>query len=117
MTVDWGKIVTNAISTLVAALVVGAAAIVWNGVSTVGSRIQAAEDRVAASVDVLSEGIFDLQDEFDMLREEVISYRNEHAHPGDNVSMELEEMPNRGNRDMRQEALYDDIKTKAKTFK
>jgi hypothetical protein len=114
--IDWGKIVTNAISTLVAALVVGAAAIIWNGVSTVGSRIQAAEDRVAASVDILSESIFDLQDEIDMLREEIMIYRTEYAHPDDNVSMEIE-VPNRGNRDTRQEALYDDIKTKARTYK
>ena len=42
MEVDYGKIVTNALSTLVAAVFVGAAAIVWNAATSVDERISLA---------------------------------------------------------------------------
>ena len=117
MTIEWGKIVTNAISTLVAALVISAAAIVWNGVSTIGSRIEEAkleinvtQSEIKASVEILSEDIFDLQDEIDGLRTEL----SEH---NDNIAEPMGEQIHRGSRDMRQETMSDKIKTKASTYK
>ena len=110
MKVDWGKIVTNAISTLVAGIVIGAGAIIWNGVSTVGSRIEEAKVEIKASVEILSDDIFDLQDEIDGLRIEL-------AEHNDNIPQPMEEQMQRGSRDMRQEAISDKIKTKANTYK
>jgi septal ring factor EnvC (AmiA/AmiB activator) len=42
MSIDFGKIVTNALSTLVAAVFVGAAAIVWHAATSVDERINEA---------------------------------------------------------------------------
>ena len=42
MEIDYGKIVTNALSALVAAVFVGAAAIVWHAATTVDDRINEA---------------------------------------------------------------------------
>ena len=42
MEIDYGKIVTNALSTLVAAVFVGAAVIVWNAATSVDERISLA---------------------------------------------------------------------------
>ena len=42
MSIDFGKIVTNALSTLVAAVFVGAAAIVWQAATSVDDRINEA---------------------------------------------------------------------------
>lgn len=46
MNIDYGKIVTNALSTLVAAVFVGAAAIVWNAANSVDDRIQNANEGI-----------------------------------------------------------------------
>lgn len=42
MKIDYGKIVTNALSTLVAAVFVGAAVIVWNAANSIDERVQLA---------------------------------------------------------------------------
>jgi hypothetical protein len=39
---DWDKIVSSAVSTLIGALVVGASIIVWNGATSVDDKIEAA---------------------------------------------------------------------------
>ena len=44
MNIDYGKIVTNALSTLVAAVFVGAAVIVWNAATSIDDRIQVANE-------------------------------------------------------------------------
>ncbi len=44
MSIDFGKIVTNAVSALVTAVFVGAAVIVWDAATTIDSRIDAAND-------------------------------------------------------------------------
>lgn len=44
MDIDFGKIVTNALSALVAATFVGAAAIVWNAATSIDQRIDIAKD-------------------------------------------------------------------------
>ncbi len=38
--VEWNKIVTNVLSTIVLAIVVGAGAIVWNGATSVDEKVQ-----------------------------------------------------------------------------
>ena len=42
MTIDYGKIVTNALSALVATVFVGAAIIVWNAATSIDTRIEEA---------------------------------------------------------------------------
>jgi hypothetical protein len=46
MQIDLGKILTNALSALVAAVFVGAAAIVWNAATSIDDRIKIANDDI-----------------------------------------------------------------------
>lgn len=46
MKINYGTIVTNALSTLVATVFIGAAAIVWKGVTSVDTRIGEAKDEI-----------------------------------------------------------------------
>ena len=59
--IDWSKILTNALSVLVATIVVGAALYVWRGVESVDFRIgenfgkvQKTQKHIEAAVDVLA---------------------------------------------------------------
>lgn len=45
-TINWNSIVTNAVSTLVAAVFVGAAVVVWNAATTIDERIDAATGKI-----------------------------------------------------------------------
>jgi len=55
MSLDWNKIVCNAITVLVASVFVGAAAQLWSGVQSIDSRIEANLVEIKATQDVLSE--------------------------------------------------------------
>ena len=57
MSLDWNKIVCNAVTVLVAAVFVGAAAQLWSGVQTIDSRIESNLVEIKATQDVLSEQI------------------------------------------------------------
>ena len=46
MQIDYGKIVTNALSTLVAAVFVGAAVIVWTAANSIDDKIKVANDDI-----------------------------------------------------------------------
>ena len=46
MQIDYGKIVTNALSALVAAVFVGAAAIVWIAANSIDDKVKAAKDEM-----------------------------------------------------------------------
>ena len=54
---DWNKVVCNAITVLVAAVFVGAAAQLWSGVQTIDSRIEANLVEIKATQEVLSEQV------------------------------------------------------------
>lgn len=65
---NWGQIVTNAVSTLVAAVFIGAAVIVWNAATTMDTKIQSASGRLKSSQielkgtqDILLREVSDLQ--------------------------------------------------------
>ena len=47
--IDWNSIVTNAVSTLVAAVFVGAAVIVWNSATTINEQIEDATKNVRSN--------------------------------------------------------------------
>lgn len=55
MTLEWNKVVSNAVTVLVTAVFLGAAAQLWNGVQSIDSRIEANLVEIKATQDVLSE--------------------------------------------------------------
>ena len=61
MTIDYGKIVTNALSALVATVFVGAAAIVWTAATSVDTKIDDAQQEITASVTTLVEEVAGLK--------------------------------------------------------
>ena len=54
MKLDWDRIVSNAVTVLVATVFVGAAAQLWNGVQTIDSRIDANLVDIKATQEVLA---------------------------------------------------------------
>jgi len=53
--VEWNNIITNAISTLVIAIVVGACAIVWQGATSVDEKVQTTKNDLQKLIEVLSD--------------------------------------------------------------
>ena len=53
--VEWNKIVTNAISTLVVAVFVGAGAIVWEGATSVDAKVQSNKENMTFLIEALSD--------------------------------------------------------------
>ena len=70
MTIDYGKIVTNALSALVATIFVGAAAIVWTAATTIDGKIDAAQADITASVETLVEEVAELKANIKSLEEQ-----------------------------------------------
>tara|TARA_Y100000034_G_scaffold81436_1_gene97604 strand:+ start:1070 stop:1402 length:333 start_codon:yes stop_codon:yes gene_type:complete len=54
MKLDWNKIVSNAVTVLVASVFMGAALQLWNGVQTIDSRIDANLTDIKATQNVLA---------------------------------------------------------------
>ena len=69
--VQWGQIVTNAVSTLVAAVFLGAAWIVWNAATTMDQKIESANKELITSQDDLQATQRTLTGEFADLRSEI----------------------------------------------
>lgn len=55
ISIDWSKVVTSAVCALVVSAVLGAAAIIWTGATTVGDKITASETRLLAAIEVMSQ--------------------------------------------------------------
>jgi hypothetical protein len=55
MNIEWNKIVGNAISALVVAVFVGAAAIVWRGATTVDDKVQNTREDMTHLITALSD--------------------------------------------------------------
>ena len=55
MTLDWNKVVSNAVTVLVTAVFLGAAAQLWTGVQTIDTRIDSNLVTIKATQEVLSE--------------------------------------------------------------
>jgi hypothetical protein len=53
--VEWSKIITNAISTLVVAVFVGAGAIVWEGATSVDAKVQTNKENMTFLIEALSD--------------------------------------------------------------
>ena len=85
--IDWQSIVNNAVSVLVAAVFVGAAAIVWTKVTTIDdtvdnhtAKLRANQDsligtqsELKASQTALTENILELHGKIEMLNKQIIS--------------------------------------------
>lgn len=123
--IDWGKIVTNALSVLVASMFVGAAAIVWNGATTVGDKVSAAENRITAAISILSEEIAinseELEDIKDLLKETGIYriFNEPNVNPEEMREEESNEdaPPSNNRRDIKQQSMLDKIDIKQKSLK
>lgn len=61
MNIDFGKIVTNALSALVATVFVGAAVIVWNAATTIDERIENANAGMKATQESLIPQVVDIK--------------------------------------------------------
>ena len=55
MTIEWNKIVTNAISALVVTTFLGAATIVWKGATSVDTKVQSTREDMTHLIDALSD--------------------------------------------------------------
>jgi len=62
MSLDWDKIVCNAITVLVASVFVGATAQLWSGVQTIDSRIDSNLVEIKATQEVLSTQVDTMND-------------------------------------------------------
>ena len=83
-TIHWNSVITNAVSTLVAAVFIGAAVIVWNAATTIDSRIEIATDNIKKNQGTLQNTQGDLQasqktltDEIASLHAEIIKLRSQ----------------------------------------
>jgi hypothetical protein len=61
MTVDWSKVITSAVQAIVVTVLLGAAAIIWNGVMTVDKRIDAGTHGQKAIIKVLGPKVENLE--------------------------------------------------------
>ena len=61
MKLDWNKIVSNAVTVLVATVFMGAALQLWNGVQTIDSRIDANLVDIKATQSVLAPKVDDIE--------------------------------------------------------
>ena len=61
MNIDFGKVVTNALSALVATVFVGAAVIVWNAATTIDERIENANAGMKATQESLIPQVVDIK--------------------------------------------------------
>jgi hypothetical protein len=57
MTLEWNKVVSNAVTVLVTAVFLGAAVQLWNGVQTIDTRIDSNLVEIKATQEVLSEQV------------------------------------------------------------
>jgi len=72
MKLDWNKIVSNAVTVLVATVFVGAAVQLWNGVQTIDSRIdanlvdiKATQSVLAPKVDIIEKRLAEILEHLD----------------------------------------------------
>lgn len=75
--INWNSVVTNAVSTLVAAVFVGAAAIMWNSATTIGTQITAATNGLEKAQKKLRDTQRDLQASQQTMMEEVAAIHTE----------------------------------------
>jgi len=83
MKLDWNKIVSNAVTVLVATVFMGAALQLWNGVQTIDSRIDANLVDIKATQSVLAPKV----DSIEQRLAEIL----EHLDHGDEINFDVPE--------------------------
>jgi hypothetical protein len=73
---QWSKIVENAISTIVALIVVSAGAILWREAMSVDNKIDAATEGLIVQANAMSNAIAIIEDTFADLQQEVSKIKN-----------------------------------------
>ena len=73
---QWSKIVENAISTIVALIVVSAGAILWREAMSVDNKIDAATEGLIVQANAMSNAIAIIEDTFADLQQEVSKLQN-----------------------------------------
>lgn len=71
--INWNSVVTNAVSTLVAAVFVGAAIIVWDAATTIDTKIEAATNNIGKTQGKLDMTQQDLQASQKTMADEIAS--------------------------------------------
>lgn len=95
MKLDWNKIVSNAVTILVATVFMGAALQLWNGVQTIDSRIDANLVDIKATQSVLAPKVDDIEKRLaDIL---------EHLDHGDEINFDI---PKKGSLELIDDERY-----------
>ena len=89
MTLEWNKIVSNAVTVLVATVFVGAATYLWRGVDTIDERIDHNLTHIRRTQAVLAPKV----DEIEKKLVEIL----EHVDHGDQINLEL---PKKGSQEL-----------------
>jgi len=95
MKLDWNKIVSNAVTVLVATVFMGAALQLWNGVQTIDSRIDANLVDIKATQSILAPKV----DSIEQRLAEIL----EHLDHGDEINFEK---PEKGAQELIDEKRY-----------
>ena len=79
MKLDWNKIVSNAVTVLVASVFVGAAVKLWSGVETIDERISDNLTSIRATQNVLAPKVDKIEDELEKLTQLLLDEYPEEA--------------------------------------
>lgn len=66
--IDWGKIITSAISMVVGAIVFGAATIVWKGATTVTDKVNQSKAELNHAIEGVADQLASVQTELTLLK-------------------------------------------------
>jgi len=92
--IDFGKIVTNVISTIVTMCFVGACMIVWKAATTVDDKVNAANAGLKVVVQEVQEKLVDLQKQNNELVEMIIGLKNQIEKDKSGQEMDLSKVKN-----------------------
>jgi|TARA_R110000824_G_scaffold314345_2_gene501205 hypothetical protein len=92
MKLDWNKIISNAVTVLVATVFMGAALQLWNGVQTIDSRIDSNLVDIKATQSILSPKV-------DMIEKRLAEIL-EHLDHGDEITIDPFKLPSKGSQEL-----------------
>ncbi len=98
MKLDWNKIVSNAVTVLVATVFMGAALQLWNGVQTIDSRIDANLVDIKATQSILAPKV-------DLIEKRLAEIL-EHLDRGDEITINPFDVPSKGSQELIDDERY-----------
>ena len=98
MKLDWNKIVSNAVTVLVATVFMGAALQLWNGVQTIDSRIDANLVDIKATQSILAPKV-------DLIEKRLAEIL-EHLDHGDEITIDPFDVPSKGSQELIDDERY-----------